>query len=161
MKRVQFVGLDVHADTIGAHPDKTRLAESSRGAMELPVTATLRRTPVVIIDEYLVDRYFADRDPLGQQIRRGGPDSPAFTIVGVVGTVNSIDLGEPVTKERLYYPVTQQARAGMTLMVKATVDPGSLAPQLQSVVQAIDPERPTTGVRLRARWQRLPRRPSL
>ena len=129
-------------------------------AMEIPLMAgrlfadtdTVDGPPVVIIDEYLVDRYFADRDPIGQQIRRGGPESPAFTIVGVVGTVNSIDLGEPVTKERLYYPVTQQARAGMTLMVKATVDPGSLAPQLQSVVQAIDPERPTTGVRTMDQW---------
>ena len=37
-------------------------------------------------------------------------------------------------------------------MVKATVDPGSLAPQLQSVVQAIDPERPTTGVRTMDQW---------
>ena len=32
--------------------------------------------------------------PLGQQIQRGGPTSPKFTIVGVVGTINSIDLGD-------------------------------------------------------------------
>jgi hypothetical protein len=57
--------------------------------------------PVVIIDQYLAARYFAGRDPLGQQIRRGPPTNPPFTIVGVVGTINSIDLGQPVTKERL------------------------------------------------------------
>ena len=129
-------------------------------AMQIPLVAgrvftdsdTADSVPVVVIDEYLVDRYFADRDPIGQQIRRGGPTSPAFTIVGVVGTVNSIDLGEPVTKERLYYPVTQQPRTGMTLMVKTTLDPENLAPQVRATVQAIDPERPTTNVRTMQQW---------
>jgi putative ABC transport system permease protein len=54
--------------------------------------------PVVVIDQYLINRYFRDRSPIGQQIRRGGPTSPAITIVGVVGTINSIDLGQPVAK---------------------------------------------------------------
>ena len=129
-------------------------------AMQIPLvsgrvfadTDTADSPPVVVIDGYLVDRYFADRDPIGQQIRRGGPDSPAFTIVGVVGTVNSIDLGEPVTKERLYYPVAQQARAGMTLMVKTSVDPESLAPQVRATVQAIDPERATANMQTLNQW---------
>ena len=129
-------------------------------AMQIPLvsgrvfveTDTADSPPVVIIDAYLVGRYFSDRDPIGEQIRRGGPDSPAFTIVGVVGTVNSIDLGEPVTKERLYYPVAQQARSGMTLMVKTSLDPESLAPQVRATVQAIDPERPTTNVRTMDQW---------
>ncbi len=48
---------------------------------------------VVVIDQYLVDRYFRGQDPIGQQIRRGGgPDAPTFTVVGVVGTISSIDL---------------------------------------------------------------------
>ncbi len=129
-------------------------------AMQIPLVAgrvfddtdTADTLPVVVIDEYLVDRYFADRDPIGQQIRRGGPTSPPFTIVGVVGTVNSIDLGEPVTKERVYYPVTQQARTAMTLMVKTTLDPESLVPQVRATVQDIDPERPITNVRTMHQW---------
>ena len=133
-------------------------------AMQIPLVAgrvfaetdTADTLAVVIIDEYLVDRYFADRDPIGQQIRRGGgPFGSLFTIVGVVGTVNSIDLGEPVTKERLYYPVTQQARDSMTLMVKTTLDPESLVPEVRATVQAIDPERPTTNVRTMNQWVAL------
>ncbi len=129
-------------------------------AMQIPLLAgrvfteadTAESPPVVVIDEYLVNRYFADRDPIGQQIRRGGPDSVAFAIVGVVGTVNSIDLGEPVTKERIYYPVAQQARAGMALMVKTTRDAERLAPQVRAAVHAIDPERPVTDVRTMDQW---------
>ena len=56
--------------------------------------------------------------PLGQQIRRGGPDSPPFTIVGVVGTINSIDLGQPVTKERIYRPPRSSRRAAMALVAQ-------------------------------------------
>ena len=52
----------------------------------------------------LANKYFAKRSALGQQIQARRPDSPPFTIVGVVGTINSIDLGQPVTKERIYLP---------------------------------------------------------
>ncbi len=54
---------------------------------------TAASPPVAVIDEYLVKRYFADRNPLGQQLQRGSTSSPKVTIVGVVGTINSIDLG--------------------------------------------------------------------
>ena len=53
---------------------------------------------VVIIDEFLAQRYFRSRSRLAGQIRRGGPDSPAITIVGVVGTINAIDLANRSTK---------------------------------------------------------------
>ncbi len=108
--------------------------------------------PVVVVDEYLVSRYFANQDPIGQQIRRGGPDSTPFTIVGVVGTINSIDLGEPVTKERIYYPVTQQPRAGMALVVKSGIDPQNLVSLVRAAVQAIDPELPLADVRTMNEW---------
>ena len=67
--------------------------------------------PVVVVDQYLVNRYFAGAAPIGQQIQRGGPTSPKLTIVGVVGTINSIDLGLPVTKERIYIQCAHAERA--------------------------------------------------
>ncbi|MEZ5417170.1 MAG: ABC transporter permease [Vicinamibacterales bacterium] len=106
---------------------------------------------VVVIDEYLVSRYFRDKDPLGQQILRGR-DAPPFTVVGVVGTINSIDLSEPVSKERIYYPVTQAPRPGMALVVKSTLDPQTLVAQVRSVVQAIDPGLPMADVRTMDQW---------
>jgi len=108
--------------------------------------------PVVVIDQYLVNRYFKDKSPLGQQIRRGGPTSPAFTIVGVAGTINSIDLGMPVAKERIYYPVAQQARSSMALVVKSAVDPKMLIAQVRSTVAGIDPEQPIADVRTMDEW---------
>jgi len=110
--------------------------------------------PVCVVDEYLARKYFAATTALGQQIQRGGPASPKFTIVGVVGTINSIDLGQPVTKERIYYPITQlQSRGGgMALVLKTGLDPQTLVPQLRSAVRAIDPEQPIADVRTLEQW---------
>jgi putative ABC transport system permease protein len=108
--------------------------------------------PVVVVDQYLVNRYFRDRSALGQQIRRGGPTSPALTIVGVVGTINGIDLGQPVTKERVYRPVTQQSLRGMALVIKTGVDPSAIVPAVRAAVQAIDPEQPIADVRTMDEW---------
>ena len=129
-------------------------------AMQIPLVAGRLFTDadaadsplVVVIDQYLVKRYFADKSPIGQQIRRGGPTSPAFTIVGVVGTINSIDLGEPVAKERIYYPVAQQPNAAMALVVKTGTNEQALVSQVRSAVAAIDPEQPMADVRTMDEW---------
>ncbi len=129
-------------------------------AMQIPLVAGRLFTEsdgagaarVVIVDQYLADRYFKESGALGQQIRRGGPDSPPFTIVGVVGMINSIDLGEPVMKERIYYPITQAPLPSMALVIKTGVDPGSLVSQIRAAVQSIDPEQPIADVRTMDQW---------
>lgn len=108
--------------------------------------------PVVVVDQFLADRYFRDQDPVGHQIRRGGPTSKAFAIVGVVGTINSIDLGQPVLKERIYYPVTQQPGSGMAIVLKTSRDPQTLIGPLRTTVQALDPEQPIASVRTMDQW---------
>ncbi|MEO6239387.1 MAG: ADOP family duplicated permease, partial [Vicinamibacterales bacterium] len=111
-------------------------------------------TTVCIVDEYLARRYFPSGTAIGQQIQRGGPASPKFTIVGIVGTINSIDLGLPVTKERVYYPLTQQtqARGGMALVLKTGLDPHTLVSQVRAAVRSIDPEQPIADVRTMEEW---------
>jgi len=129
-------------------------------AMQIPLlegrlfneSDTVDSPRVVIVDKYLVDRYFPKRSAIGQQIRRGGPNNPPFTIVGVVGTINAIDLGQPVAKERLYYPVMQQMRPSMALVLKTGLDPTSLVGQVRSAVQSIDPEQPIAQVRTMDQW---------
>jgi predicted permease len=132
-------------------------------AMHIPVLAgrtfndgdTVDAPRVCIVDEYLAKKYFPTGNAVGQQIQRGGPTNPPFTIVGVVGTINSMDLGQPVTKERLYYPVTQQAQGrggGMALVLKTGLDPQSLVPQVRAAIRAIDPEQPIADVRTMDQW---------
>ena len=73
-------------------------------------------------------------------------------MIGVVGTINSIDLGQPVAKERVYRPVTQQSLRSMALVLKTSVDPMSLVAQVRSAVQSIDPEQPIADVRTMDQW---------
>ena len=107
---------------------------------------------MVVVDQFLANKYFAGRSALGHQIQRGGPDSPRMTIVGVAGTINSIDLGQPVTKERVYRPATQQSPAAMALVVKTALDPQTVVSQVRAAVQAIDPEQPIADVRTMDQW---------
>jgi putative ABC transport system permease protein len=127
-------------------------------AMQIPLvegrtfadTDTASAPIVCVIDEYLVKKYFSDRSPLGQQIENG--PTLKMTIVGVVATINSIDLGQPVTKERIYYAAAQQAPRGMALVVKTALDPLTIVPQVRAAVQAIDPEQPIAEVRTMDQW---------
>jgi predicted permease len=129
-------------------------------AMQIPVLQgrvftegdTADSPRVVVIDQYLANRYFANRSPLGQEIQRGQGPQGRFAIVGVVGTINSIDLAQPVTKERLYYPITQQARPGMALVLKSAMDPAQLVAQVRGAVQSLDPEQPMADVRTMDDW---------
>jgi predicted permease len=107
---------------------------------------------VVVVDQYLVRRYFPGQSALGHQIQRGGPDSPKLTIVGVVGTINGIDLAQPVIKERLYHPVTQTAQPRMAVVLKTALDPSTLVAPLREAVLAIDPEQPIADVRTMDQW---------
>ena len=116
---------------------------------------TPEAAPVSVIDEYLAKKYFPTGNAIGQQVQRGGPATPKFTIVGIVGTINSIDLGMPVTKERLYYPLSQQVQSrtfGMALVLKTGLDPQTLVPQVRAAVRAIDPEQPIADVRTMEQW---------
>jgi predicted permease len=113
---------------------------------------TAESTAVVVVDRYLANKYFAGSSALGHQIQRGGPDSPKITIVGVVGTINTIDLAEPVNKERLYYPVSQVPRPAMAVTLKTVLDPATLVAPLRDAVQSIDPDQPIADVRTIDQW---------
>jgi putative ABC transport system permease protein len=119
-----------------------------------------KSTMVVVIDELLADRYFRERDPVGQRIRRGQTE---LTIVGVVRTIHPVDLAESVTKERIYYSVRQIPflNRDMALVVKTETDPWQLVGELREVIGRIDSDLPLADVRtmddvvagsLRDRW---------
>ena len=126
-------------------------------AMQIPLVEgrlfndgdTPTSAPVAIVDEYMVGKYFKGRSAIGQEISRG--DGP-IRIVGVVRTINAIDLGQPVVKERIYRPLSQNTNAGMALVIKAGLEPTQLVSQVRAVVQGIDPEQPISEVRTMEAW---------
>lgn len=101
---------------------------------------------VVIIDELAAKRYFADRDPLGQRINRGG-DSPWMTVVGVVAPVRHDSLAVATQKETLYVPFRQHNSSYGAFVVRAALPAGELLPQMRAAVLAVDPEQPIHDIR--------------
>ncbi len=102
--------------------------------------------PVVVIDRLLVDKYFADKEALGQRLRRGGPDSPRWKVVGVVESIKIRDLEQPTTKETIYFPFRQQPFRRMTFVVKTAVDPLTLSQPLRDAILEADPELPAYNI---------------
>ena len=67
--------------------------------------------PVVVIDQFLVKRYFADRSPIGQQIRRGGPRVRRSRSSASPARSTASTSASRSQRSALYYPVAQLPRA--------------------------------------------------
>jgi predicted permease len=96
----------------------------------------------VLVNETAVRRYFRGPSPVGRRIVREGLP---FTVVGVVGDVRSAGLDQRPLAE-LYFSYADSAVRGwmgdVTLVVKTTVPPASLAGPLREAVRAVDRGRP-------------------
>ena len=104
--------------------------------------------PVAIIDETMARTFWANEDPLGKRIKRGGRQGtqPWLTIIGVVRHVRNRTLEEP-SRVQLYMPHAQVPTTGMSLAVKAHVDPRTLSTAIQREVLAVDREQPVWAIR--------------
>lgn len=93
--------------------------------------------PVVIINETLAKRYFADAEPLGQSITYnylGGKQQRQ--IVGVVKDHVQGDLA--AIQPQLYVPFTQQTWFSHTLLVRASLDAASTRAAVERAISQID-----------------------
>ncbi len=94
---------------------------------------------VAIISRSLARRQWPDSDPVGRRVTfDGGRDW--LTIVGVVGDVrySGLDSDAP---DALYRPFLQVSGA-TRILVRARMDPLSLATEVRAAVHAVDPEQP-------------------
>jgi len=109
---------------------------------------------VIIIDEWLANRYFPDESPLGKRMLWGtipGADDDQednlFTIVGVVGSHRQNNLVESEFVGAYWFPVAQAPRLFLTLVMKAQGDPLTLVEPAREVVTRLDAEVPFFNVR--------------
>lgn len=100
-----------------------------------------RSQNVAIISESLARSRFHDLDPIGKEVKKGGPTSPYCVIVGLVGDVkhNGLD-GEPV--DQIYLPFLQSPSAQMTIVARSDSDYAGLATALRNQVWAVDKSQP-------------------
>src|SRR5215510_3248162 len=114
---------------------------------------------VVIVDETIARRIFANEDPIGRRIIFGGGISNPqwWTIVGVVGAVRHYGLKRDA-RMQAYQPYQQSSGANMTIVARATGDTASLTAAMRNEVAALDKDlplyapRPMTEVVAIAMW---------
>ena len=96
---------------------------------------------VVIVNEAFVRRHFPSEDPLGKRLSFNASEGPWREIVGVVRTSKYLSLGEAPTPIA-YIPLQQNHETGMTLHVRTTVEPSSVAGAIRNEVQSLEKNLP-------------------
>ena len=110
----------------------------------------LGRTHHVVISKQFAQQFLPGEDPIGKHVRMSffGPKQEVYEIIGVVGDTIYV-IGQP-TRPMIYRPILTgdpQLDSVATLVVRAAVDPLSLAMPIQKQISALDPEMPTYKVR--------------
>ena len=99
---------------------------------------------VLIINEAMASRFWADQDPIGKRLKLFG--DPEFReVVGIVRDSKYNSLTEP-RRPFLFIPLLQEYAAQVNLHVRTLSDPKSMVAALRSEVQAIDPTLPVMNV---------------
>jgi putative ABC transport system permease protein len=99
---------------------------------------------VALVNEAFVSRFFADQDPIGQQLKLDG-EKP-LEIIGVVANIMNDDM-DSKAEPNMYVPYAQNSWRSMFLVIRATDDPARLASAVRSEVSAIDKTPPVFNVK--------------
>jgi putative ABC transport system permease protein len=109
---------------------------------------------VIVIDEALARQYFPNEDPIGKRLKQS-PDSPRLEIVGIVrhAEPNSLDVQGPGPAQ-FYTNFNQISLQGMpnnvrriNLLVRAEVEPLSLASEVRAQIAALNKDQAVFNVR--------------
>jgi putative ABC transport system permease protein len=105
---------------------------------------------VVLITEAAARQFFPGEDPIGKKITLGWRRGPAREraggeVVGVVGDIKDSALNE-ANPPQIYMPLRQWPVGFMTVVMKTSVPPASLAEAARAQVAAIDPNLPLSDV---------------
>ena len=99
-------------------------------------------TPVALINRAAAGRYFAGREPLGQEIRFWGTP---WRIVGIVGDERFLGLAED-PEPAVYAPLYQAPQQSGVLLVRTAGDPLPLIDPVRRIFHQLDPQVALYGV---------------
>jgi predicted permease len=115
--------------------------------------ADVTGAPVVLVNETLAKMFYKGQSPIGKRLKpSGGPQVPWFTIVGVVRDVKQGGVNAKTGSELYFLNAQGPATTGfsprnMNIVVRTTLTPESLAPQIRRIVGGMDPTLPIVRLR--------------
>ncbi|HEX5886684.1 MAG TPA: ABC transporter permease, partial [Pyrinomonadaceae bacterium] len=102
---------------------------------------------VILINEVLARKYFADEDPIGKRLDVAMFEKPTpAEIIGVVGNVRYDSLIDELPPA-VYFPHPDLAYSFMTLVIRTDGEPSAIAPAVQREIRSLDPNQPVSDVR--------------
>jgi putative ABC transport system permease protein len=99
---------------------------------------------VVVVNETFAQRHFPGEEVLGKRLSFQGTKGPFKEIVGVVRDSKYVSLSES-PMPFVFLPLPQNHETGMTLLVRASGNPASLAGPVRQEVQGIEPNLPVSN----------------
>ncbi len=95
---------------------------------------------VAIINQDLARIYFRDEEPIGKRITFTDGES-WMSIVGMIDDVKQLGL-DSNAKPEVYFPYPQAPASSMSLVLRTTSNPDTLAPAVKGQIQTIDRDLP-------------------
>jgi putative ABC transport system permease protein len=95
--------------------------------------------PVAVINETMAKQLWPNENPIGKRFQV--LFSPWVTVIGVVGDVRQSGLLEPPTPQ-MYLSDLQEPSGALTMVIRSSGDPLSIANEVRASVRAIDPALP-------------------
>src|SRR4029079_11236335 len=124
---------------------------------DFTATDTAAGTAVIVINQTMARRFFANEEPIGKRITLDFvPDERPREIIGVVGDTRSSRMQKEPSPS-MYVPHVQQTarwmgpqfsdRAGMYFLLRTAGDPLKLVETVKRAVAEVDPGRPAANFR--------------
>jgi len=101
---------------------------------------------VAIINDALARRLFKGQDPVGRRLEFNWETQGWQEIVGVVGDVKQYGLQEEMLPT-IFVPHAQRPEPAMAVVVRSSLRPDQLVPEIRRQVAALDRDRPLIQVR--------------
>jgi putative ABC transport system permease protein len=99
----------------------------------------------VVVTRGMASRLWPGEDPLGKRVFWGGTDGVPHTIVGVVGDIRDVQLDAEPTP-LMFLPYGEVPVPGMTLVIRTSGDPSSVAGAVRRELRAEDAQLPLPEV---------------
>jgi putative ABC transport system permease protein len=96
---------------------------------------------VVVINEATARRYFPDQDPIGQRIEMGTRIQRGGEIVGIVADFKQDAMEQQIDPE-LFMPFDQFPGRSLSVVLRSTAEPQTVASAVQARVRELDPDLP-------------------